>query len=708
MDSIASTITRMIKQSAVISAALLLFECSSILSITIGSDTAVNAFNTLQVLNTGDRIAGFAGINAGFDLFDENTSATFDCVFKVEGNVAFNGGTLVLNEDLVLREDAIIPSLGHIEGSSHVVDLSYKTRLIPTNPPLSSCVVSLLTTATQLSQINACSWSYDSRFILIGMSGSTLTPELRVYEFDGTTLTLRASHAFANVSIIDARWHPSAYFFAVGFVSSANPDFQVFSFNPSTFTITQTDSDEMSGSINAVAWHPSGDYVVTGGDNTAQEIVLYPVSAGVLNKPGRLVVNLAPDRAVINEALDWDITGSYLAVGTAVNGIAPTLLVYTFDTSPGLSLTLNASVNIARVNSVSWNPALPSILATGLETTSPLLRIYQHDATAGTLTQIVGVATNLTTPVRRVDWDSQGVCLGLVKDVSGSGGEFRTYKYYPTIPTLTLISDINSADSAFALAWRPSEGYVATGAPGATNPLNMYQSRPIPPHWRWNNVRVQLNSDVTIRDSLIRILGRTSLLGQGNTLTLAETTTILVDPGASLLLDNMQLQGTGVRFMQGADTLSTVTFRDVQMLLESNYSFTTGKVDIIRDLKLVGAQRVFAYRSTQTCNVTNNSRLIVDENVTFSVDSTALNPFALQDAARLVLAGGTFVSTATAGLQFARGVIDIERESLISGRTSAGPTAITIGTGVAANNTVIHVAPAAQLQVDGRLIVNNS
>ena len=37
-----------------------------IFCVDIGSDTAVNRFNTQQTLNNGDRIAGFAALQGGF------------------------------------------------------------------------------------------------------------------------------------------------------------------------------------------------------------------------------------------------------------------------------------------------------------------------------------------------------------------------------------------------------------------------------------------------------------------------------------------------------------------------------------------------------------------------------------------------------------------------------------------------------------------
>src|SRR5581483_406628 len=66
-------------------------------SMCIGSDTAVTRFNTQQTLFNGFRVAGFAALAGGFNIFGGLTQATFDSFFGVSGIVSFNTGTLILN-----------------------------------------------------------------------------------------------------------------------------------------------------------------------------------------------------------------------------------------------------------------------------------------------------------------------------------------------------------------------------------------------------------------------------------------------------------------------------------------------------------------------------------------------------------------------------------------------------------------------------------
>ena len=62
----------------------------SLYGANIGSDTAVTLFTTQQVLQAGDRIAAFAGLQGGFALAGNSSFGTFDTFFYVSGNVALN------------------------------------------------------------------------------------------------------------------------------------------------------------------------------------------------------------------------------------------------------------------------------------------------------------------------------------------------------------------------------------------------------------------------------------------------------------------------------------------------------------------------------------------------------------------------------------------------------------------------------------------
>jgi len=110
-------------------------------AVTIGSDSTPQRFLTQQSLNTSDRIAGFASIEAGFLLTSSAVTATFDSNFAVTGQLKLNCGTLILNRDLILHNVSSIASLGNITGNNHVFDLSPSNSLVPTSTVNCGCNV---------------------------------------------------------------------------------------------------------------------------------------------------------------------------------------------------------------------------------------------------------------------------------------------------------------------------------------------------------------------------------------------------------------------------------------------------------------------------------------------------------------------------------------------------------------------------------------
>ena len=172
----------------------LLFFFLPMTAVDIGSDTAVTRFNTLQFVNNGDRVAGFAALDGGFVLGGTLATGTWDTFFPVSGPIALQNGTLDLNQDLIFHNVTTIASLGNIIGNGHVVDFS-KVGCIPRSVP--SCVISFITEATQTKSVLSVEWSFDSEFVVIGEDSGT-GEELFVYSWDGTTLTLQENVNFSS------------------------------------------------------------------------------------------------------------------------------------------------------------------------------------------------------------------------------------------------------------------------------------------------------------------------------------------------------------------------------------------------------------------------------------------------------------------------------------------------------------------------------
>lgn len=125
---------------------LLLMTWGPLWGVTIGSDTVPSRLNTVQTLNTGDRVASFPFLYAGLTLSSLTVTATWDCVFPLGGPLTMNSGTLLLNTDLFLDDNSSIISMGGFIGQNHVFGLSATNTFLHASTTAGApCTISNLT-----------------------------------------------------------------------------------------------------------------------------------------------------------------------------------------------------------------------------------------------------------------------------------------------------------------------------------------------------------------------------------------------------------------------------------------------------------------------------------------------------------------------------------------------------------------------------------
>jgi len=672
---------------------IFLFFSNKIYSADIGSDTAVNRFNTQQTVNDGDRIAGFAALQGGFAFYGAEVRGTFDSFFPVSGIVDLKFGELTLGRNLIFKNVADITSLGTLIGGGCTFELSSSMDSFP-NQSLRTYGVSLafLTGATQASAVESCAWSYNNDFVAIGQNAN----DFRIYEFDGTQLTLRNSINVGGMTINATAWHPSAYNFAIGRDIATGPEFYLVSYNPVTYAFTVLDSQEVGVSIYALAWHPTGNWIAVG-NSSNQEVAIYSTVSN------SFVSSYNADAVVDYRALSWDDSGDYLAVGL-VAAAANELLVLSFNQSTA-ALSLADSENIGyAVSAVSWCKTSTNFLAVGVSNTSgELLKIYEFDQATSTLTQRAS-KSDLNANVLSVDWSSQDDYLVLGR-ASGSGTEFRFYNFDPDNYDLGLITSFELGTSVNALRWSPNGTYVATVADDSE--LSIYKligDFVI----TFSNVHLVLNTDVTLKENII-FQGQSSIDGNGNCLTMATTNTVLVDSDSSLLLRDIRIEGMAWSNIACIDNTSTVSVDMTSWFLDANYSFTEGRIDILSDFEIIGDGYIFTYGTDQTSTIYENGSLILDTNLTFSYDpsSSSRDLISLDaDTSQLILRGATLFST-DVGLRLTKGKLIVEQKSFVWADGTIESEAISFGDSISATNDLSIEYLSCLEIVNGLVLINN-
>jgi len=705
---------------------LVLFSTLVVLAATIGSDSAVTRFNAQQTVNNGDRIAGFAGLYGGFALAGASTVGTFDSFFQVSGPVDLNYGTLVLNQDLVLYDNAYFDTIGNIVGQGHALELSPSMTTVPTTSAIQEgCAIYLATQATTNSgkSINTLDWSVGDALLALGVT--TGNPDLEIWGWNASsnTLTFKTTFNVNALPVNSVSWHPTQSWLALGTNNNAGAgaELYIYSVNTVTGALILLSSVNYTANVTSIEWHPSGNYLAVGGAAAAAQVAVYPVNgSGVLGTPVNFNAGATPSN---NDAVAWDVTGNYLAVGFAVSA-NPEVRVFRFGTSPSLSLTqITSLMSTTAALSLDWNQTYTSLLAVGFQTpVAAPVQLYNVDVTLGTMTSVAQIST-VYSSAQSVHWNFSGSCLA----VGTAAPNFNTVQIYTFVPSTYgfVFSNSFGTTNTLTLRWSRTTGSLATGG---TSTLFAYRSifGSLTPNttdpngpgasglgFIWSNLYLVLNSDITLNDSCIIFSGVSGIDGRGHNLTLTPGARLYLSSGSALTMENITIKGVRNNIIGAFDNVSTFSFNNTEWLLDGRYTFTKGRFDIIGDFTLSGSGSTFAYQTQGTSNIYGSGgNLFLDSGTIFSYEPVTSSRTLLQmisSSALLTMNGATLHSTTT-GLQLTNGILVVDRTSYVASDGGIASQGISFGNGVSSSNNLnVEILPAATLNVlSGCLVLNDA
>ena len=226
----------------------------------------------------------------------------------------------------------------------------------------------------------------------------------------------------------------------------------------------------------------------------------------------------------------------------------------------------------------------------------------------------------------------------------------------------------------------------------------------------FSNLKLALNCNVTLKDCCLQFQGISSINGRGNCLTLSPTCTLIVKEASTLLLKNIKIQNVNNFNIRCLDSLSTISFKDVTLILDDDYTFTQGHFDILQELAVVGDGYTFAYQADQVSSILQDGSLLLDDGVTFRYDPQIATKTLIKlvdSTSQLMLRGATLHSTST-GLQLTKGRVLIDRKAFLSSEATVSAEGISFGDGLSASNNVdIQFFPAATLEVTQGHVIHN-
>lgn len=218
--------------------------------------------------------------------------------------------------------------------------------------------------ATGTPNFSSVDWTYNNKYLAFGFAtadGSTNNGN--VYQFLGSKLQLVTSINSSGNPVNTVSWTNDATYLAAGGQSTGGPGsfvVRVFSFNGSTLTTAASLSASNLSPVQSVDWSNNGRHLVMGGGgSSSNKLYVYQFTGSALVQTSVGIAGLG-----IVYSVHFSPNSRFIAVGSATT--SQQLQIYSFNTDG--TITLLSSQNIGtRVNSANWSPS-QLYVAAGLNT----------------------------------------------------------------------------------------------------------------------------------------------------------------------------------------------------------------------------------------------------------------------------------------------------------------------------------------------------
>ena len=319
--------------------------------------------------------------------------------------------------------------------------------------------------------------------------------ELSLYEVfgsaDGARMESRSSVTVGDSYAINTvAWHPSGAYLTVG-ATDANPEslkqLRVYAYADKKLGAVPFISLQWGGegaSIQSVAWHPTGRFLAVGGSSSTLEynVIVYAFDAATPALVGLYGIKLGP--SATTQALTWDATGKYLAIGCSGEATGKAALqIYQFKSDIPYAFTQKSVVDFggaaASVKALVWSPSGSYLAVGGYAGLKGINELALYSAPEGALTALSSAVIDFgeKAPDARINtlsWDPQEeyLLVGGYNFPPDGAQAYFTYQaamyifkdnvFTPKVGTRVTYSKEDDAYVS-AMAWSPSRRYVLIG-----------------------------------------------------------------------------------------------------------------------------------------------------------------------------------------------------------------------------------------------------
>jgi len=695
-----------------LSCLVMMIQClvsGSLQAATYGSETAVSVVNPYAIPTaTNNIIRTFGCVKNGFRFADVNTTCSFDSIFPVAGPISLRGGNLFLFSDLVLTNTGTLADLGSIRGNNHVVELSQYTRSLASGTqPNGKLVLNLVANLTAAQTPRSIDWSYDGQYLAV-TTASVTGNDLRIYRFNGTSLTLAAGADLAAAGHT-VRWHPNSYYLLV---TTAHATFKVrlYLFTAPS-TLTAKNYVTPTGIIYAGDWNRRGDFIVVGGIEraTTNQGVVYKYA---FNQGSEVFDSIS---TATNNGVRLGGIVQFEGICCAPLGNLDDVLVVTASPATTGSMHLY-NVNAGNLDHVKGYALGKRALAVDWAKTSTYvavgysdgtLRTYQHDVATNTVVQ--KQSYTITGQVNSVHWKPNATELAVGR-ATAAAHEFQIYGFYPADYSLLVKYPMALTTNVYAVRYFVgTDAYIARIDSG-TRLVAVYKENYSP--FIFKDVNLRVNGNLTL-GAPVSFYGNCSINAQHNRITFTGDGSINVAPESSLDVTLAKLNFTTPTSFAMQGNSSTVTFRDSDIILDSDIVVAGGKFDMYGDLNIVGPY-AFELGGDYTSTVRSNAHLNLMDGAILSLgkkERTNSEPLYFEDRSSQLNLSDATLKVTDYGFGFNRGTINVWGNSALPIDTTVDlKNTFSVGDGINSGNdpSIIIRGNGSTLNIEDGLFVFNT
>ncbi|PCI73366.1 hypothetical protein COB28_04575 [Candidatus Dependentiae bacterium] len=224
-----------------------------------------------------------------------------------------------------------------------------------------------------------------------------------------------------------------------------------------------------------------------------------------------------------------------------------------------------------------------------------------------------------------------------------------------------------------------------------------------------DSVSIKLSNNLTLSLHL-SFNNESAIFGNGYAIDFAQTGSISVGAGGSLLLKNLTLKNLSSSRLACLDTNATVTLQNVNIILDDHYSFDLGHFDIVGKV-FVDGRYTFSYKSGSISRIQNHGVLSLGEKTTFRYEpSTAeQNGLSFIDSTGCFFLNGGVLSSSTTGLQLTKGNLLIDGKVGIQSDAISSAEGIIFGNGIDASSDLkVVIMPEGNIELQSGYLVNKN